>query len=95
MAVISRNTERRQRGFFRREWNMAVERDRGIHFERQFIVPVVVDDTAEPSVVPPRFAELNYTWLPGGKVTPTFVQELQEDRQQVVTRVDLQASLLP
>jgi hypothetical protein len=78
VAVISKNTERRQEGFFRREWNMALERDRGIHYTRKFIVPVVVDDTAEPSVVPPRFSQLNYTWLPGGKVTPPFVRELKE-----------------
>jgi hypothetical protein len=77
VAVISRNTERRHEGFFRREWNLAVDRDKGIHFERKFIVPVVVDDTAEPSAVPPRFAQLNYTWLPGGKVTAGFVRELR------------------
>jgi hypothetical protein len=78
VAVISKNTERRQEGFFRREWNMALERDRGIHYARKFIVPVVVDDTADPSTVPPRFSQLNYTWLPGGKVTPPFVRELKE-----------------
>jgi hypothetical protein len=77
LAVISRNTERRHEGFFRREWNLAVERDKGIHFTRKFIVPVVVDDTAEPAAVPPRFTQLNYTWLPGGRVTPTFVRELK------------------
>jgi len=76
VAVISQNTERRLEGFFRREWNLALERDRGIHFERKFILPVVVDDTDSPSAVPPRFAQLNYTWLRGGKVTPVFVQEL-------------------
>lgn len=78
LAVVSRNTERRHEGYFRREWNLALERDKGIYFERKFIVPVVVDDTAEPSAVPLRFAQLNYTWLPGGKVTPMFVRELRE-----------------
>jgi hypothetical protein len=78
LAVISRNTERRHEGYFRREWNVALERDKGIYFERKFIVPVVVDDTVEPSAVPPRFAQLNYTWLPRGKVTPMFARELRE-----------------
>jgi hypothetical protein len=78
VPVISRNTERRHEGYFRREWTVALDRDKGIHFERKFLVPVVVDDTAEPSAVPPRFAQLNYTWLPGGKVTPMFVRELRE-----------------
>jgi hypothetical protein len=78
VAVISRHTEHRLEGYFRREWNLALERDRGIHYERKFIVPVVVDDTAEPAAVPPRFAQLNYTWLPGGRVTPMFVRELRD-----------------
>jgi hypothetical protein len=78
VAVISRNTERRHEGFFRREWNLALDRDQGIHYERRFIVPVVVDDTEEPSAVPHRFTQLNYTWLPGGRVTPSFVKELRE-----------------
>jgi hypothetical protein len=78
VAIVSRNTELRHEGYFRREWNLAVDRDKGIHFARKFIVPVVVDDTAEPTAVPPRFAQLNYTWLRGGKVTGRFVQELRE-----------------
>jgi hypothetical protein len=78
VAVISKNTEKRQEGYFRREWNLAVERDKGIHFGKKFIVPVVVDDLAIPDAVPMRFAELNYTWLPGGKVTPPFIQELRK-----------------
>jgi TIR domain/SIR2-like domain len=77
VAVISKNTERRHEGFFRREWNLAVERDKGIHFEKKFIVPVVVDDTEEPSAVPPRFRQLHYTWLLGGRVNPPFVRELK------------------
>lgn len=78
VPVISRNSERRHEGYFRREWNIALERDKGIYYGKKFIVPVVVDDTAEPAAVPPRFAQLNYTWLPGGKVTPMFVRELRE-----------------
>ena len=55
-----------------------MERDKGIHFEKQFIVPVVIDDTGEPHVIGPRFKQLNYKRLPGGKVTPEFVKELEE-----------------
>jgi TIR domain/SIR2-like domain len=78
VAVISKNTEKRQEGFFRREWKLAVDRDKGFHFGKKFIVPIVVDDTVMPDAVPLRFSELNYTWLPGGKVTPPFVQELRK-----------------
>jgi hypothetical protein len=78
LAIISASTERRHEGFFRREWNLAVDRAKGIHFARQFIVPVVVDDTENPSAVPPRFEQLNYQRLPGGRVTPAFVREMRE-----------------
>jgi len=78
LAVISKNTERRQEGYFRREWNLAVERDRGFHHGRRFIVPVVIDDHLEPSLVPPRFTQINFTWLPGGRVSPMFVKEMKE-----------------
>jgi hypothetical protein len=77
LAVISKNTEARREGFFRREWDFALDRARGIHFETQFIVPVVIDDTGEPRALPLRFKELNFRRLPGGKVTPEFVQELK------------------
>jgi len=78
LAVISKNTEARREGFFRREWNFALERDKGIYTEKQFIVPVVIDDIGEPLVVEPRFKQLNYRRLAGGKVTPEFVKELKE-----------------
>jgi hypothetical protein len=78
LAVISKNTERRHEGYFRKEWNLALDRDRGFHHGRRFIVPVVIDDTLEPSVVPPRFTQLNFTWLPGGRVSPMFVKEMKE-----------------
>jgi hypothetical protein len=79
IPVISKNTESRPEGYFRKEWKLAVERDRGIHSGYQFIMPVVVDDTDKPAVVEPRFEELNFTWLPGGKVTAKFVRDLKEN----------------
>jgi hypothetical protein len=78
LAIVSRNTETRLEGYFRREWNLALERDRGIHHERPFIVPVVVDDTMDPAAVPPRFRQLNFTWLPGGRISPLFVDVLRQ-----------------
>jgi hypothetical protein len=78
LAVVSKHTEARREGYFRREWSFALERDRGIFSGKQFIVPVVIDDTSELRAVEPRFKELNHKRLPGGKVTPEFVQELKE-----------------
>ena len=77
LAVLSRNTEARQEGFFRREWNYALDRDRGFYSRQTFIVPVAVDDTPKFTAVPHRFLELNITWLPEGRATPEFVRKMQ------------------
>jgi hypothetical protein len=77
IAIVSRTTEQRHEGYFRREWNLAVDRDKGIHHTKRFILPVVVDNTLEPMAVPKRFSDLNYTWLPGGRVTPVFVRDVK------------------
>jgi TIR domain/SIR2-like domain len=77
LALISQTTERRTQGFFRREWNIALDRDREVYHGRRFIVPVVVDGTPSPRVVPTRFTQLQYTWLPGGRATEEFVEELR------------------
>ena len=50
VPVISSNTERRDEGFFRREWALAVDRTRDMAHKRTFLVPVVVD--APPNEVP-------------------------------------------
>jgi len=73
IPVISRNTERRLEGYFRREWSLAIERAQGIADNVPFILPVVVDDTPEYSeTVPERFRQSQWTRLPAGAVTPDF-----------------------
>lgn len=73
VPVISRNTERRLEGYFRREWNIAIERSMGIADNVPFILPVVIDDTPEYSEsVPERFRQSQWTRLPSGAVTPDF-----------------------
>jgi hypothetical protein len=78
LAVLSRNTEARQEGIFRREWNYALDRDMNIDPGKPFLIPVVVDDTQELSRVPDRFLQKHLTWLSGGGVTPEFVKRMQE-----------------
>jgi hypothetical protein len=77
LAVISKNTEARLEGYFRREWRFALDREKGI-FEKQFILPILIDDLSEPGKVDLRIKELNYKRLPGGKVTDEFVKELKD-----------------
>ena len=78
LAVLSRNTEARQEGFFRREWSYALERDRNFYAGKPFIIPVAVDDTRTFTAVPDRFLELHITWLPEGGATPEFMSRMKE-----------------
>src|SRR5499427_4963328 len=47
IPVISANSERRDEGYFRREWSLAVDRTRDMAHKRTFLIPVVIDDTLE------------------------------------------------
>src|SRR5881394_2837761 len=47
LPLISATTQARGEGYFRREWNQAVERTRDMAAGVAFIVPVVIDDTTE------------------------------------------------
>ena len=71
IAVISANTQAREEGYFRIEWDMAAERARGIASGVAFILPVVIDGTREPdALVPDRFRMVQWTKLPDGVVPP-------------------------
>ena len=70
IAIISANTERQEEGFASREWTEAIERSRAIS-NRQFIVPVIVDDDYEGDPrryrhIPDDFQRLNFGHAPGG-----------------------------
>jgi hypothetical protein len=81
VPILSRNTEHRDEGFFRKEWNWAVDREQGIDRGKAFIVPVIVDDTDAKSLKHQdklrRFSELHILHLEGGQVTPEFVQRMK------------------
>ncbi len=68
IPVISANSERRDEGYFRREWSLAADRTRDMAHKRAFLVPVVIDGTSERGAsVPEKFHELQWTRLPGGE----------------------------
>ncbi len=71
LPIISANTQAREEGYFRIEWDLAAERARGIASGVAFILPIVIDDTREAgALVPDRFRSVQWTRLPGGEVTP-------------------------
>ena len=64
VPFISRNTEKRVEGFFRREWFYAVDRARNIDPSIPFILPLVIDDTPfYDSLVPESFDRLHWSCI--------------------------------
>jgi TolB-like protein len=75
VPLISANTEARAVGYFRREWHLAVDRMLDYAEDQPFLLPVVIDDTAEATArVPDRFRERQWTCLKGGEATPEWVE---------------------
>jgi TIR domain len=73
MAVVSARTEARHEGYFRREWRLAVERSLDMADDHTFILPIVIDDTAQAGArVPEKFLSVQWLRLPGGKPTAAF-----------------------
>jgi hypothetical protein len=77
VAVLSRNTERRKEAYFRKEWNLAVDRSTRIDSGTAFLLPVIVDDTKEFECVPREIRQKTRTRLPGGRATAEFVEEVR------------------
>ena len=70
MAVVSAQTEARHEGYFRREWRLAVERTLDMADDHLFLLPVVIDGTAEAHArVPEKFLTVQWLKLPGGRPT--------------------------
>jgi TolB-like protein len=78
IPVISANSRVRSEGYFRLEWKLAVDRSYLMASDRTFLVPVVIDGAREGDVrVPERFWEVQWTRLPGGAVSPAFIDRIQ------------------
>ncbi len=77
IPVISAHTQARPEGYFRLEWKLAVERSHLMAAERAFLLPVVVDSTSAPAaLVPERFRELQWTYLPEGATSREFIDRV-------------------
>jgi hypothetical protein len=55
VPVISENTERREEGFFRKEWRLASERAISVSPDRPFILPVYMGGLEHPGIYSARF----------------------------------------
>jgi hypothetical protein len=75
IPLISANTQAREEGYFRIEWELAAQRALGIATGVAFILPVLIDGTKEAgALVPDRFRTVQWTKLPGGVVPPEVLQ---------------------
>jgi TolB-like protein len=77
IPVISSNTQARLEGYFRREWKLAVGRTHDMADEKPFLVPVVIDETADQGAsVPEIFHAVQWTRLPSGETPPAFAERI-------------------
>ena len=75
LPLISVNTDARSEGYFRREWNLAVNRMLDMAEDQPFLLPVVIDDTPEMMArVPDRFRERQWARMAGGVASTDFVE---------------------
>jgi TolB-like protein/Flp pilus assembly protein TadD len=78
IPVISANAHARVEGYFRLEWKLAVDRSHLMAPDQTFLLPVVIDDTAQADErIPDRFRELQWTRAPGGQASPAFIERVQ------------------
>jgi hypothetical protein len=87
VALISKNTERRDEGHFRREWALALERSQGIT-GRKFIFPVVIDPSYDDApdryrLVPDSFKALHYAHAPLGQMSEALRRAFTEEIRAV------------
>jgi TolB-like protein len=79
VPIISRHTQERLEGYFRREWKLAVDRTNDMAEEKAFLVPVVVDDTKpQDAAVPAQFRGLQWTVMVGGYASTSFVERIAD-----------------
>lgn len=78
IAIVSRHTQERLEGYFRREWKLAIARTRDMAEQKPFLVPVVVDGTGDrDAIVSDLFRAVQWTRLPGGEPTAAFTSHIR------------------
>ena len=78
VPIISANTQAREEGYFRLEWKLAVDRSHLMAAEKAFLLPVVIDDTANAAaIVPQEFKAVQWTRLPDGERSEAFAERVR------------------
>lgn len=78
LPVLSKNAAARTQGFYRAEWDMALEYAKRRSPELPFIHPVVVDDLRiGADGIPPALAQITAEYAPNGQLSEKFVAGLR------------------
>jgi TolB-like protein/Tfp pilus assembly protein PilF len=78
IPIVSRYTQERLEGYYRREWKLAIDRTHDMAEQKPFLVPVVVDGTRDQEAfVPDAFRAVQWTRLPSGETPPAFVERIK------------------
>ncbi len=78
VPIISVNTQSREEGYFRREWNLAVARTLDMAEGRAFLLPILIDGIADSkAMVPEKFREVHWTRLHAGANPNAFVDHVR------------------
>ncbi len=83
LPVISHNVLTNVPRFFRTEWELAIEiyKQLPAYFSGKYVymVPVTIDETRQDhDCIPPDFTRPQWFRLPGGEVTPEFVERVRD-----------------
>ena len=78
IPIVSRHTQERLEGYFRREWKLAIDRTHDMAEQKPFLVPVVIDGTLDQdAIVPEVFRAVQWTRLPAGETPAAFVERIR------------------
>ncbi len=78
VPIISANTQAREEGYFRREWNLAVNRTLDMADGKAFLLPVVIDATVDMNArVPEKFRDVQWTHLPDSRSSAAFAEHVR------------------
>ena len=78
VPIISANTQARLEGYFRIEWKLAAQRTHAMAEAKPFLLPVVVDDTADAAAhVPEEFRAVQWTRFAAGETPNAFCERVR------------------
>jgi hypothetical protein len=84
LPFVSRETESRVEGYFRSEWQLAIDRSRRIARSVPFIIPVSLDGTNETAPhVPSEFRQWQWAQLAGSGPNENFVSHVKQSLRRV------------